>query len=425
MMVGRSGGDMDGPLPGSIDTVVIGAGQAGLLMSWHLQQAGRRHVVLERRETLGGSWQDRWDGFRLVGPNWTTEMPGYPYDDGDPDGFMTRDEVAARMRTYADVIAAPVQRATEVRRLTADGAKGRRFTLDTTAGAIHADDVIVATGAFHDPKVPAAASGLSRRLVQLHAHDYRNEAQLPPGGVLIVGSGQTGVQLAEELHAAGREVTLSVGHCGRGPRRYRGHDFFWWFRQVAMRGPAFGTSLMTVDGLPDPRLKFACNPHVSGHDGGHDTNLRQMALNGIRLTGRFTGADGERALFADDLAANLRFADEFFDVRFRPLFDTFAERAGIDIGPDDRAWPDVEPPEVTDLDLDREGIGTILWTTGYAPDYRWLDLPILDAAGLPRHHRGVSDVPGLTFIGLLWQHTNASANLLGVFADAEYLVSRW
>ena len=416
---------MDGDLPRSIETVVIGAGQAGLLMSWHLQQAGRAHVVLDRREMLGGGWQDRWDAFRLVGPNWTTDLPGYPYEGPDPDGFMTRDEVAARMRTYADVIGAPVHRSTEVRHLSTAGAAGRRFHLETSQGPVDADDVIVATGAFHVPMIPAAAAGFSPRLRQLHAHHYRNEAELPPGGVLVVGSGQTGVQLADELRTAGREVFLSVGHCGRAPRRYRGHDFFWWFRQLATRGPELGTPLPSVDRLADPRMRFACNPHLSGHAGGHDTNLRQMASDGVRLVGRFELADGERAAFAADLGENLRFADGFFDARFRDLIDTYAERAGVAVTDDDRAWPDFEPPEVTELSLDAAGIGTVLWTTGYRPDYRWLDLPILDEAGLPRHSRGISEVPGLTFIGLLWQHTNASANLLGVFADAEYLVTRW
>ena len=416
---------MDEALPRSIETVVVGAGQAGLIMSWHLQQAGRPHVLLERRETLGGGWQDRWDGFRLVGPNWTTGLPGFAYEEPDPDGFMSRDDVAARMRRYAAVIGAPVHRATAVTRLSADGLDGRRFRLETTQGPIAADDVIVATGAFHQPRIPTAAGGFSPRVTQVHAHHYRNAGQLPPGGVLIVGSGQTGVQLAEELHDAGREVWLSVGRCGRAPRRYRGYDTFYWLRQLATRGAELGTPMPTVDQLPDPRLRFACNPHVSGHDGGHDTNLRQMALDGIRLTGRFTSADGERATFAADLRDNLRFADAFFDERFRALCETFAERAGIEMTEDDRVWPDFEPPELTELDLAGSGISTVLWTTGYAPDYGWLDLPILDPFGVPRHVRGVSEVPGLTFIGLLWQLNNTSANLSGVAVDAEYLASRW
>jgi putative flavoprotein involved in K+ transport len=412
-------------LPRSIETVVIGAGQAGLIMSWHLQAAGRPLVVLDRRETLGGGWQDRWDNFVLVGPNWTTGLPGFPYDDPDPDGFMPRDAVAARMRRYAEVIGAPVVRAAAVQHLSVDGAAGRRFHLDTSQGPVDADQVIVATGAFHRPKVPPVAIGLSPRLTQVHSHDYRNASQLPAGGVLIVGSGQTGVQLAEELHEAGREVYLSVGHCGRAPRRYRGHDFFFWARQLASRGDEVGTPLPTVGQLADPRLRFACNPHLSGHHGGHDTNLRQMALDGIHLVGRFAGAAGVLAMFAPDLRANLDYADTFFDVRFKTLCDTFAERAGIDVTDDDRVRVDHQPPEVTELDLAGSGIWTVLWTTGYAPDYGWLDLPILDEFGVPRHVRGLSEVPGLSFIGLLLQHNNASANLAGVALDAEYLASRW
>jgi putative flavoprotein involved in K+ transport len=411
-------------VPRSIDTVVIGAGQAGLVMSWHLQQAGRDHIVVDRRSTLGGGWQDRWDGFVLVGPNWTTGLPGFAYEDGDPDGFMPRDAIAARIRRYAEVIGAPVHHPVDVTRLSA-GTGGRRLHLETSEGPIDTDEVIVATGAFHRPKLPAGAAAISPRVRQLHSHEYRNEAELPHGGVLIVGTGQSGVQLAEELRDAGRDVTLATSRCGRAPRRYRGFDNFFWVRQLATRGPEFGTPLPSVDRLPDPRMKFACNPHVSGHKGGHDTNLRQMAQEGFRLTGRFVKADGERIEFAPDLAANVRFADEFFDTRFKTLCDTFGERAGIEMTEDDRVWPTYEPPEVTELDLAREGISAVLWTTGYAPDYGWLDLPILDAFGVPRHVRGVSEVPGLTFIGLLWQLNNSSANFSGVAVDAAYLASRW
>ena len=423
---------MNTAVPRSIDTIVIGAGQAGLVMSWHLRQAGRNHIVLDRRATLGGGWQDRWDGFVLVGPNWTTGLPGFPYEDGDPDGFMARDAVAARMRRYAEVIGAPVHHPVEVTRLSAgdagtrgDGAPGRRLHLETSDGPIEADDVIVATGAFHRPKIPAGAAAISPRVRQLHSHEYRREADLAPGGVLIVGTGQSGVQIAEELHEAGRAVTLVTSRCGRAPRRYRGYDNFFWVRQLATRGPDFDTPLVPVDKLPDPRMKFACNPHVSGHHGGHDTNLRLMATHGIRLTGRFLKADGERLEFAPDLGSNLRFADEFFNNRFKTLCDTFGERAGLEMTDDDRVWLTYEPPEVEVLDLAAEGISTVLWTTGYAPDYGWLELPILDEFGVPRHVRGVSEVPGLSFIGLLWQHNNASANLSGVAVDAAYLASRW
>lgn len=413
--------------PRSIEVVVMGAGQAGLMMSWHLQRAGREHIVLERRETLGGGWQDRWDGFRLVSPNWISALPGFAYDGDDPDGFMPRDDIASRVARYADVIGAPVERSTAVIRLSTPpgGVAGRRFLVETSRGPLAADEVIVATGAFQVPRIPAVGATISPRVAQVHAHHYRSPAALPDGGVLIVGSGQTGVQLAEELQAAGRDVVLATGRCGRQVRRYRGHDIFWWARQVVERGEEHGTPLPRVDQLPDPRLRFACNAHLSGHGGGHDTNLRQTAIDGIRLTGRLLAADGERLTFAPDLGANLAFADTWFDRQLRPLLEAFAAADGIELGPDERTWPAFEPPEVETLDLAAEGIATVLWTTGYARDDSWLALPILDEFGTPRHMRGVSDVPGLSFLGLLFQLDNGSANLIGMQRDAAYLAGRW
>jgi putative flavoprotein involved in K+ transport len=410
-------------LPTSTHTVVIGAGQAGLIMSHHLRRAGREHVVLDRRDALGGGWRDRWDAFQLVSPNFVTDLPGFPYDGGDPNGFMTRDEIAGRVAAYADAIEAPVALDTTVTRVAFDPASPGRFVVETDRGVVRTQNVVVATGAFHSPRIPSTA--FDPGIHQLHAHNYRHEAQLPPGGVLLVGSGQTGVQLAEELQEAGRQVTLSVGHCGRVPRRYRDRDTFWWLRSLVVDGPRLGVELPSVDQLPDPRAKFACNPHLSGHGGGHDTNLRRFAAQGIRLVGRFEGADGNRARFAADLAANLAFADAFFDERFKALIERFIEEAGLELPPDDRVPFELEVPETTELDLRAEGISTVLWTTGYAPDYGWLDLPVLDERGVPRQMRGVSEVPGLTFLGLLWQHNQASANFVGVAADADYLASRW
>lgn len=409
-------------LPRRVDVVVVGAGQAGLTMSWHLRRAGREHVLLDRRARLGGGWLDRWDAFRLVSPNWTASFPDAPYSGPDPDGFMPRDEIAGRVAAYAEHISAPVVLETEVRRLRGRAAGG--FRIETSAGTIEAREVIVATGGFHAPRVPACAATLSRRLVSLHSHAFRNHQQLPPGAVLVVGSGQSGVQLVEELRDAGRRVFLSIGSTGRVPRRYRGRDIFRWLRLLAVRGDELGTPLPSAGKLPDPRRRLAGNPHLSGHGGGHDTDLRRLAYEGVTLLGHVEAIDGERLQLAPDLSANLAAADRFFDERFRALVDTAIERARIDAPPDDRAPFHHAPPEIATLDLHRESIATVLWTTGYRLDYSWIELPVFDDMGFPRQQRGVTAVPGLYFIGSLWQHTQASATLFGLDLDAAALAER-
>ncbi|MEW5991434.1 MAG: NAD(P)-binding domain-containing protein [Chloroflexota bacterium] len=410
-------------LPRRVETVVIGAGQAGLAMSWHLGRAGREHVVLERRATLGGGWQDRWDAFRLVTPNWSASFPGAPYDGVDPDGFMPRDEIAGRVARYASTIGAPLVLECAVERLRARSGGG--FQLDTSQGRLEAKAVVIATGCFHVPNVPGLAASLSRRVLSLHASAYRRPTDLPPGAVLVVGSAQTGVQLTEELHADGREVYLSVGSAGRLPRRYRGRDSFAWIALVVERGAELGVPLPTAETLPDPRRRLAGNPHLSGHGGGHDTNLRQFGRDGVRLVGRLSAIDGERVSLAPDLEANLAAADRFFDERFRPLFDRFIEAAGIDAPPAEPVPPvDFEPEPLDELDLARAGITSVLWTTGYRQDLGWIEPSITGDMGFPRQVRGVTEIPGLYVIGSLWQHDQASATLFGVPRDARLLAER-
>jgi putative flavoprotein involved in K+ transport len=337
---------------------------------------------------------------------------------------MPRDEIAARVARYAEVIEAPVILGTAVERLERRDDGDRGFRLATGRGTIEADRVVVAVGAFQVPRIPPAAAGLPARVEQLHSHAYRSEAALPDGAVLVVGSGQSGVQIAEELHDAGRRVFLSVGKCGRVPRRYRGSDIFHWVWSLATRGREYGTPLPGVETLPDPRLRFAGNPHLSGHNGGHDTNLRRFAADGMTLVGHLEEADGDRVRVAPDLAANLQFADTFFDERFRVAIDTFIERAGIDAPPDDRRPFDFRPQSVAELDLAAEGISSVIWTSGYGLDFGWIDLPIFDAQGAPRHLRGVTEVPGLFFLGLPWQVDQGSATLFGVGRDGAHVAEQ-
>jgi putative flavoprotein involved in K+ transport len=407
-------------LPSDVDVLVVGAGHAGLAMSGYLGQAGREHVVIDRRDRLGGGWQDRWDEFTLVTPNWTSSFPGWAYDGADPDGFMSRDEITARVARYADVIGAPVALATEMQRLTPIDGAG--FVATTSRGELLARQVVVATGSYHTPRIPTFAGRIAGRVTQIHSHDYRNEAALPPGAVLVVGSGQTGLQLAEELFAAGRRVFISVGSAGRVPRRYRGRDIFEWLADVIGRGPELGVTLPTAEGLPDGRRRFSAMPALSGHDGGHDTNLRQFAADGMTLAGRLTGADGEHLSFADDLGQNLELADRFFDERFRPPIDTYIERAALDVPPADGVDVAYQPEGLTELSLVGQGISTIIWATGYGLDYGWIEAPLLDELGYPRNTRGVSAIPGLYFLGLLWQHSQASASLIGPGLDGPYLL---
>jgi putative flavoprotein involved in K+ transport len=405
-----------------VETAVIGAGHAGLTMSWFLGQAGKEHLILERSERPGGSWRHRWDNFRLVTPNWVASFPDYEYDGPDRDGFMTRDEIDARVAGYAERTAAPVLRNTEVRRLAARADGG--FNLETTQGDLVADEVVVATGSFHKPRIPAFAPQLAPRIEQLHSKDYRNEKSLPPGNVLIVGTAQSGCQIAEELAEAGRRIYLSVGSAWQAPRRYRGRDLFSWLALLASKGADYGVPFPTVDTLPDARMRSAANPQLSGHHGGHDINLRQMALDGMTLLGRIDRVRGERLELAPGLSETLARIEAGFDERFRPLIDKVIDAARIEAPPDDRQPVTYEPPEVTSVGLDDAGISTVIWATGYDRDYSWIDLPILDDYGFPRQRRGVSDVAGLYFIGLLWQHTQASATLLGPRLDAPHLVKQ-
>lgn len=414
----------------SVETVVVGAGQAGLVMSALLSEAGREHLVLDRRATLGGGWQDRWDAFRLVSPNWTVGLPGQLFDGPDPDAFMARDDLIAWFRRYATTIAAPVELDVDVTRLeaAAGAAGGARFRLTTSRGPLLARDVIVAGGPFQTPHLPPASHDLHPSIHQVHSHHYRRPSELPPGKVLLIGSGQTGVQLAEELQEAGREVLLSVGSCGSMPRRYRGRDAFWWLRRLATHGRELGVTVPQPAELPSPAARFACNPQLSGHHGGHDVNLRSMAASGARLLGRFEGADGTVARFSADLNEKVRFGDAWFDLNLRWRLEAYAERSGEDLPPaESPAQPGGADAfhETTSLDLAAEGVSSVIWTSGYRPAFSWIELPILDEFGLPRQTDGHSEVPGLSFIGLPWLVDMGSANLVGLVRDAEALAATW
>ncbi|MES9542306.1 NAD(P)-binding domain-containing protein [Actinomadura sp. NPDC000600] len=402
------------------DTLVIGAGQAGLATSHWLTKAGVEHLVVDRRDRLGGGWNDRWDSLHLVAPNFTVMLPGMPYAGPDPDGFMPRAEVVEHLTEYAAVINAPVRLGVGVVRLEpADGG----FVAHTGSGAIAARNVVLATGPYQRPKTPPAARRLAPHVRQLHSADYRRPGQLPDGGVLVVGTGQSGTQIAEELHDAGREVHLAVSDCFAVPRRYRGRDSIYWLLQAFLHGAEVGVPFPTVADLPSPAARFACDPHVSGKDGGHDIDLREFARRGMHLYGRLESADGATVRFSDDLAERLARAETRFEEEFRPLFDAYIAAAGIDAPPDDRPPASTRVPDTaTELDLDAAGIGTVLWATGFRLDFSWVDVPVFDEWGYPRHTRGVTEHPGLYAVGLPWLHSEPSSVFAGVGADAAHIV---
>jgi putative flavoprotein involved in K+ transport len=404
-----------------VHTLVIGGGQAGLATSHFLTRVGIEHLVLERRPELGGGWHDRWDTFHLVAPNFCLLLPGMPYAGPHPDAFMPRDEVIEYVKAYAEFCAAPVRLRCQVERLTRvdDHFEARAASTTFVAG-----NVVLATGPYQRPKVPPIAAQLAPHIAQLHSHDYRRPSQLAEGGVLVVDSGQSGTQIAEELQRAGRDVFLAVSMCPGAPRRYRGRDIIWWLLHSFHNREKLRLPFPNVDDLPTPAARFACNPHCSGEGGGHDIHLRQFARQGMHLFGRLESAAGTRLRFSADLAERLTFADTQFDVEFRPLFDAYIAAAGVDAPPDDRGPRDTfVPPTSTELDLDAAGVRTVIWATGYRLDFGWVDLAIFDEWGYPRHQRGVTEQPGLYAVGLPWLYSEPSSVFAGVGADAAHIVN--
>ena len=402
------------PLERHVPVVVIGAGQAGLSASHWLLQHGIAHVVLEKRR-VAASWRDdRWDTFCLVTPNWACRLPDFPYAGPDPKGYMLKDEIVAYLEAFAAKLRPPLREGVAVTRLSRH--VSGTFEVETSIGRCRADHVIVATGGYDEPIVPACARALPAGIEQVHSVAYRNPQQLPPGGVLVVGSGQSGVQIMEDLHLAGREVHLAVGSAPRAPRVYRGRESTEWLHEMGFYG-------LTVDRHPlGDEARHKTNHYMSGRDGGHEIDLRRFALKGVKLYGSLEDASGAHIRFAPDLTRHLDAADDVY-CRIRADIDAYIERAGIDAPPErpfEKAWvPDADP---TGLDLEAAGVTSIVWAIGFRADYRWIELPAFDGRGHPRFTRGVSPVQGLYFLGLPWLNTWGSGRFLGVADDARHLV---
>ena len=394
--------------------IVIGGGQSGLSISFELKQRGLDHVVLERHRVAHAWRAKRWDTFCLVTPNWQCKLPGYDYSGSEPHGFMPKDEIVRYIETYAASFAAPLREGVEVTNL-AFGERGLGFACDSSDGTLSADQVVIAIGGYHVVVLPRMAERIPPAIVVLHSSDYKSPQALPEGEVLVVGTGQSGCQIAEDLHLAGRRVHLAVGSAPRVARRYRGKDVVEWLSDL-------GHYDLPVEKHPlKEGIRRRPNHYVTGRDGGHDIDLRQFALEGMQLYGRLRDVRDGALVFGDDLEKNLDDADAVSE-NIKTTIDQHIERDKID-APSEARYVPVWKPRRTPLELDLHAanIASIVWSTGFAADFRWVQVPAFDGRGYPQHERGVTAVDGLYFLGLPWLHTWGSGRFSGIARDARHI----
>jgi putative flavoprotein involved in K+ transport len=394
-------------------TVIIGAGHAGLAMSRCLTERSIDHVVLERGE-VANSWRTEWwDSLRLLTPNWQCRLPGHRYEGDDPDGFRTMPETVAFIERYAEKVAAPVHTGTRVESLRIDHGGYRVFT---NRGEWRCATVVIATGACNIARVPALAQAVPAKVAGLSTLAYRNPDQLEPGGVLVVGASASGVQIADEVHRSGRPVTLAVGEHVRVPRTYRGRDIQWWLDRTGVLGERYDQ----VDDLT--RARSVASLQLVGSDERRDLDLNALRDIGVRLVGRLAGIRDGKAQFSGGLRNHCTLADLKMN-RLLDTIDRWAASKGLDdVAPPRRfeaTRPEPSPP--LGLDLSGGAIRTIIWATGYRPDYSWLHVPVLDRGGRIRHDGGVAEAPGMYLMGLPFMRRRNSSLIDGAAADARDL----
>lgn len=395
-----------------IHTLIIGAGQAGLALSRCLTERGIEHLLLERGR-VAQRWSERWDSLRLLTPNWMTRLPGFRYDGNDPNGYMQRDEVLTMLRNYARSFDAPVLEETavlDVRPLR------NGWRVGTTRGAWLADNVVIATGHCAQPRRPSCANDLDRDIAQFTTMDYRNPAQLPDGGVLVVGASASGVQLARELRRAGREVILSVGRHTRVPRRYRGRDIHYWLDRT-------GLLARPLSDMNAERARREPSLQVIGDE--ENLDLAELTRLGVRLTGRLAAIDGTQCNFADDLAQTTHDADRQLH-KLLTRIDTHIAAHGAErfFPSEPRPMPIHITAAPQQLDLRANGIRNVLWATGYTRSYPWLYAPVLDANGEILQSRGRTPMRGLYVLGLQFMTRRNSSLIDGVGRDAAEIAAQ-
>ena len=396
---------------------IVGGGQAGLSLSHYLAERSIDHVVFEKNRAMHVWSSQRWDNFCLVTPNWQCRLPGHEYRGSDPHGFMRKDEILDYLDGFKAAVNAPLREGVAVRRVTPRGQGG--FAIETSDGGCTADQVVVASGGYHVPIIPRMAERLPRELLQLHSEQYRNAGALPKGAVLVVGAGQSGAQIAEDLHLAGRQVVLAIGAAPRCARFYRGKDVVDWLADM-------GYYDMSVHEHPlREGVRDNTNHYVTGRDGGRDIDLRKFALEGMQLFGALTGVEGAGTLmFEPNLAAVLDSADRTYN-GINASIDKYIAERGLAAPPGVPYVPVWAPAaERGELDLGASGISTVIWCIGFTPDFAWLDAPVFNGRGHPQHVRGVTRQEGLYFLGLPWLHTWGSGRFSGVARDALYLAER-
>ena len=403
-----------------IPVAVIGAGIAGLATSYYLKKRNIDHIIVERGEVANTWINERWDNFYLVNPNWAIKIPEFGFGSSqfpskNPDDFLSKNQTIELIKSYSKFIGSKIFENESVKSIKK---YKNKYRLDTSKRMIIADNVVLSTGAFGNYKVPKISSNINQNIFQIHSSEYKNFNQLPPGGVMVVGSGQSGAQIAEDLLINGMDVSLALSKCGRRLRSYRGKDSSWWNYKM-------GLFDKTVDDVPFEN-RWKCSPHTSGANGGHEINLIDLSEKGLNLFGSVKESKDNKLIFNDDMFDNLKFSDDYA-LNWSKNVDEFIRKENLE-APIEKISEDIrlksfENHKSLELNI-MPKIKSIIWATGFKYNYDWIDLNITNERGFPVHKRGVTNYDGFYFMGLQWMHTSKSAQFIGVGEDAEFIVNK-